>query len=302
MPTRKLTGKAPPFAVNKKAVIILAVVSSSVSADLVRLANAPSLILVFYRVLFAVLLMLPVVAVKNRKELLSLDKKTTLLCMLSGVFHGLHFVAFFEGLRYTSIASATILTSTEVFYVALALVFIFKEKLAPAAWLGIGAAFAGSAVIALSDSGGAGGGSVLKGDLLALLGGLLMAFYTLLGRTCRRSVSSNAYNFLVYLSAVVTVGLIALAVKLPFTGYGPVTLLCALGMTVFCTLLGHSLFNWGLKFVQASYISNAKLLSPVFATVIGIFLFGEYPSLWVVLGSALIIIGVAVYSNQISGQ
>ena len=53
----------------KKLVIVLGTVSISLSAIFARMASAPSIILVFYRMLFACVLLLPVVFVKCRDEL-----------------------------------------------------------------------------------------------------------------------------------------------------------------------------------------------------------------------------------------
>ena len=90
----------------------------------------------------------------------------------------------------------------------------------------------------------------------------------------------------------------ALAGGQPLTGWGPVNLLAGLGMAVFCTLLGHSVFSWGLKYLPPAFISTAKLLEPVFASVWGLFLFGERPGGLVLLGGAVILLGIALYSRE----
>ena len=66
-------------------------------------------------------------------------------------------------------------------------------------------------------------------------------------------------------------------------------------MAVFCTLLGHSVFSWGLKYLPASFVSTAKLLEPVFASVWGLLLFRERPTLPVLAGGAVVILGIVLY-------
>ena len=90
---------------------------------------------------------------------------------------------------------------------------------------------------------------------------------------------------------------IALGRRLPLTGHGAVNWLTALGMAVFCTLLGHSVFSWALRYLPPAFISTVKLLEPVFASVWGLCLFGERPGALTVLGGAVIIAGVALYSR-----
>lgn len=153
----------------------------------------------------------------------------------------------------------------------------------------------GSLLIALSDAGS--GDNILLGDLIALAGAACMAVYTMIGKVCRRSISTTTYTFLVYLSASVTVLIILLCSGTPVFGYEPVNWLTAAGMAVFCTLLGHSVFSWGLKYESAAFISTAKLLEPVFAAILGLLLFKEIPKNQVILGGSFVILGVYVYSH-----
>ena len=95
---------------------------------------------------------------------------------------------------------------------------------------------------------------------------------------------------------------VTLAGGTPLTGYGAVNALTALGMAVFCTLLGHSVFSWGLKYLPPAFISTVKLMEPVFASVWGLVLFAERPGLLTVLGGAVIICGIALYSRATDGE
>ena len=283
---------------NKKLIIILGVLFCSLSAIFGKFSASSPAVLVFYRMTMTVLISVPLTLAKNREELLSFRGKPLYLSALSGVFLGLHLVTYFDSLKYTSISSSSTLVSTEVFFVAFALVFIFKEKVSKKSWLGILVTFLGTCLIAAADFGG--GSNVIKGDLLALLACFLMSVYTLIGRYVRKSgVSTNTYTCIVYTAAAVTVALLTAVTGERAYPVSGVTLLCALGLTVFCTFLGHSIYSWGLKFVQASYISNAKMLNPVFSTIWGLVIFREVPGIFGILGSITVIAGVLIYSNNL---
>ena len=251
------------------------------------------MILVLYRVVLTLVLMLPSV-LRHRKEWLSLTKKEGLLCIASGAFLGLHFVTYFESVRQTSIAASVVLADTEVFFVALGSILFLHQKLTNKAWMAIILTFLGSVMVAFANTGG---GSHLYGNLLALVSALFMTFYTVIGSVCRRTLSTTIYTFLVYLAAGATVLLIAVAGGTPLFGYEPVNFLTALAMAVFCNLLGHSVFSWGLKYLPPSFISTAKLLEPVFASVWALLLFSEAPGLPVLLGGVVVILGIALYSR-----
>ena len=279
----------------KKLIVMLGVVGVSLSAIFVRLSDAPAMVLVFYRMLLAALVLVPAMFLRCREELKELTRRELLLSLLSGVFLGFHFICYFYAIRYTTIAAAVVLVDTEVFFVALASPFLFQKRVSKMGWLGIGLTFLGSILIAASGLGGS--GSALLGDGLALLGAAFVSVYTLIGTAVRKTRSTTVYTALVYTAGSVTVLLALLLTGIPVLGYGPKDYAAGLGLAVCCTLLGHSVFSWGLKYVAPAFVSTVKLLEPVFATILGILLFREIPGLWVVLGGILVILGVAWYSN-----
>jgi len=283
----------------KKLIIILGVVGVSISAPLIRLSTAPSMVLVFYRVTLAALLLFPAILLHGSPELRSIGRKDLALCLISGLFLGLHFSCYFEALRYTSIASAVALVDTEVFFVAFMMLFLFRERIPSRAWIGIVTTFAGSVVIALADAGS--GVNVLLGDLIALAGAACMAVYTMIGKACRQRITTTVYTFLVYLSAGITVLIILLCSGLPVVGYERINWFTALGMAVFCTLLGHSVFSWGLKYESAAFIATAKLLEPVFAGFLGVLLFREIPRPPVIIGGCVVVLGLFLYTRFSEG-
>lgn len=279
----------------KRLLVLLGVAGVSLSAVFVRWSTAPSLVLALYRMAFSALLLLPL-AFARRAEFRDLGRRELFLSLVSGAFLGAHFACYFESLRWTSIAAAVVLVDTEVLFVALASVLFLRKRLSRRAWTAVLLAFGGSVMVALAD--GSGGGSALRGNLFALAGSVCMAVYTMLGAVCRRRLSTTVYTTLVYSAAAAAVLAAALAGGQPLMGWGPVNLLAGLGMAVFCTLLGHSVFSWGLKYLPPAFISTAKLLEPVFASVWGLFLFKERPGGLVVLGGAAILLGIGLYSRE----
>lgn len=279
----------------KRLIVLLGVAGVSLSAILVRWSTAPSLILVLYRVGMAALLLAPAVLFRYREEWKGLTYREALLCIASGAFLGLHFTAYFAALDLTSIASAVVLVDTEVLFVALATVLVLGRKLSRQAWIAVLLAFGGSMLVAAGDISVS--AKALWGDMIALAGALCMAVYTMIGTVCRRRLTTTVYTFLVYAAAAVTVLVIALVQGMPLTGYGPINYATAFGMAVFCTLLGHSVFSWGLKYLPPAFIATVKLLEPVFAALWGLALFAEVPGWTVILGGAVVIGGVALYSH-----
>lgn len=282
----------------KKLIIILGVAGCSLSAILVRFSDASSTILVFYRMLFSVLLLLPVMLSGKIKEYKYVGKKHLFLCAISGLFLGAHFICYFEGLKHTSIASCVSLVDTEVFFVALGGTLFLKEKLSKKGWMCIFITFVGSIVVAAGDMTGGG----ILGDILALSGAVCSCIYTLIGRKVRTFMSTTAYTWIVYFFAGIVVFIVTMANGDYIVPISVRNVLAGLGLAVFCTLLGHSIFSWGLKYEKASFVSAAKLLEPFFSSVIGIFVFGEIPSFSSVLGGCMIILGIIFLCKQNAGK
>ncbi len=276
----------------KKLIILLGVVGVSMSSLLVRWSQAPSLTLVVYRMGFASVLLIPWVLLRQREELRHLTRRQLGLCLLSGAFLGFHFFAYFTSLNMTSIASSVVLVDTEVFWVALAMFLLTREKPGRLGAVGIVLAFCGSVAVALAD----GLSGSLSGDLVALAGAAFVSVYTVIGRLLRQELSTTVYTTLVYLSGSLTTMLAALITGVPLTGWGLRDVGIGLGLAVFCTLLGHSVFSWGLRYEKASYISTVKFLEPVFASLLGLFLLHEAPPMTTVLGGAVILLGVILCS------
>ena len=276
-----------------KIIAILGVIGLSFSSIFVRLADADSIVLAFYRMLFACILLLPVILKTSIKEIKQVPLTQLGLCLISGVCFGMHLRCAFLAFEMTSIAAATVLVNTEVFFVAIGGFLFGEDKIQMKQWIGIILAFLGSIIIAMGDAGG--GGSLLMGDLAAILGALLSTGYTLIGKKSRKYLSTNSYTGLVYLGAAITLALNLGIEKIPFTGYAPYNYLLALGLTLICTFLGHSIFSWCLKFESASYVSLVKLLEPVFASVMAFFIFSEIPPAVTLAGGILVIGGIAAY-------
>ena len=279
----------------KKLIMILGTVSIAMSAIFVRMSSAPSIVLVFYRMLFAVLILIPMLVIKFREEIKKLKIRDILWCACGGLFLGLHFTAFFESLKYTSIAASVVLVNMEAFIVSISLVLWCGEKIPRKGIFGIGAVFLGTVLIAVSDMGS--GSNVIFGDALALLGAFFASAYTLIGRSCRTHISTSVYTCFVYGFACLTVCVGMLFSGTPFTGYAMADYGAAFGMTIFCTFFGHSVYSWGLKYLSASYISTVKLMESFFSALFGFFIFGEVPAALVILGGVIAIGGVAAYSQ-----
>lgn len=276
--------------IHPKWIVIIGVLFVSFSSILIRLSNAPSLIIATYRLAITTLLVLPSFMMKGKGELSTFDRKSLLLSMFSGVFLAFHFATWITSIKYTSIASSTILVNTHSIFVVLATYLVLKDKVSRKALLSMGITIIGSIIIASGDFGV--GTNVFYGDMLAIMGAFFVAGYMIIGRMLRQKMSATLYTFVVYLSCTITLLLLDAVTSTQLYPYALREWFIFAGLAVFCTILGHSIFSWSLAYVKPTFLSTAVLGEPVFASLWAILLFGEIPSLWQVIGSAVILYGI----------
>ena len=276
--------------------IIIGVLGISLSSIFVKYSTAPSAVTAAFRLLWTVLFLTPVVLGKSavRKELMQLPGKLILLSCLSGLFLAIHFVLWFESLRHTSVASSTTIVCTEVIWVCLGFCLFLKGRLSIKAIAAIAVTLTGSGLIAYADSGS---GSQFYGDMLALLAAIAVAVYTLIGRVVRSRASTTVYTYMVYTACAAVLVVTCVIQGHQLFGCGPSPIIVGALLSLFSTILGHSIFSWCLKYFSPSFVSASKLCEPVAAAALAVFLFGEVPVPLQIIGGVLILGGVCWYSR-----
>ena len=279
----------------RRLIILFATLMLSVSAILTRYTDQNSMGLVFYRMFFSVLLTIPLVAfAKFRGNLGSIDLRRAGVCALSGIILALHFFTFFESLRFTSIASNLVFINTSVFFTAGIMFVFFGEKIPRKATGAIFLTFGGSVIIAVSDLGGS--NNEFWGDVLAIIGALLFSVYTIIGGKIRSNMTTIMYTFIVYIAATLTALVICMGGGGDITGFSTTDYLCSFGMAFFCTLLGQSLYSWGVKYESPTFMAVIGLGEPVFGAILGFVLLAEVPATLVLIGSIVVLAGMYLFS------
>ena len=278
--------------------LISGVLAISTGAVFARLADAPSLVIAAYRVGIATLVLLPIAWWKAKDDLKNLSSIDIVLTAASGFFLALHFAAWISSLSYTSVANSVLLVNTNPLWVGLLSPLISKEKIKITTFVGILLSILGAVIIGSENL--TIGSQALLGDLLALAGGICAAFYILLGRTLRRKVSLIAYISLCYGTAAAILWMMVFGMGLKFYGFSGQTITALLAMALIPQLIGHTSYNWALKWFSASTIAVSLLGEPIGATILAYFIFDEGLTWPKLIGGTLILsaIFIAAYSEK----
>jgi drug/metabolite transporter (DMT)-like permease len=114
-------------------------------------------------------------------------------------------------------------------------------------------------------------GMALWGDLMAILGAVLVTAYFLFGQSARKRLSLMTYTYIVYSIAVLVLLAYDVALQYPLLSYPGKDWLLFLALALFPTLLGHTLFNWVIKWVSTSVVSMSILGEPIAGVDPGVF-------------------------------
>lgn len=293
--------------------LVLGILAVSTAAIFIRYAQAeaPSLVIAAYRLSLAAFLIAPFALSRRRAELATLGRRDLLLALLSGFFLALHFAAWITSLEYTTVASSVVLVTTTPLWVALLSPLTLKEPLArPAAW-GLVLALVGGVIVGLSDTcawSSAGftcssfadmvAGQAFLGDAMALFGAIMAAAYLLIGRNLRGHLSLTSYVFIVYGMAALVLMLAVIASGQALSGYSPRAYLWFFLLAAIPQLIGHSIFNWALRYLSAAFVAISLLGEPVGSSILAYFLLDETPTLLKIFGAILILLGIFLASRE----
>jgi drug/metabolite transporter (DMT)-like permease len=208
----------------------------------------------------------------------------------SGVALGAHFGFWISSLDYTSVAASVVLVSTQPVFVAILAYLLFGERTSPLSFAGILAALAGTAVIAGDDSVGS---AAPLGNALALAGAVTVAVYVLIGRSSRTGgIGVLPYSVLVYSAAALSLLPVALILDVKLWGYSGETWFWLWAITLGPQIMGHTVFNWALRYVEASILSGTILAEPVVSALLAWLILAEKPGLPTIFGGAVVLLGL----------
>jgi drug/metabolite transporter (DMT)-like permease len=275
--------------------MLVSILAVSTASILIRWSNSPAVIIAMYRMILSVLMLLPFFIRNEGFERLSNVGTRNLLGLVAiGVVLAVHFASWITSLGLTSVASSVIFVHIDPIFVALISHFLLKDRINRRILAGILVSLVGVSIITLGDVGS--DGSNLTGDLLALLGGVMLGIYLLGGRYFRGHLDLTTYVTPVYTTAAVVLFLMSLAIEAPLTGYPAREYLLFFMIALVPMIFGHTLYNWALKYVSAPVVSVSLLGEPVGASILAMIFLNEVPTTQVLIGGVVTLVGILLSS------
>lgn len=293
--------------------LIVGILAVSTASIFIRFAQVeiPSLVIAAGRLTLASMVIAPFAVRSWQKHRVKLDGRTWGLITLAGIFLGMHFVTWITSLEYTSIASSVVLVTTAPLWVALLSPIFLKERISKWVVIGLIIALGGAIVVGIGGSCSIADGRItcqsggnwfsgrnFAGNALALLGAVLSGAYLMVGRSVRHRLSLPLYTAIVYgIASIVLIALLFIT-KTPVKGYAPASYAWVIALALVPQVIGHTAFNWALKYLSAAYVSIALLGEPIGTVVLAAIFLRENPAALELLGGVLILAGITLATQR----
>lgn len=269
----------------------LAILAVSTAAILIRLSNSHPITIAFFRMFFSSLLFLPLF-LRRKKELKKINFRLIIFIVLSGFSLGLHFASWIYSLQFTTVASSVVLVSSHPLLVLFLSDKLLGESVNKKAYYSVLLALIGVSLIVLGDLRVEEWNMI--GDFLALGGMIFLAIYLIIGRKVRKDLSTVTYVFLVYCLASFLLGFISFTFEIGFVVYSIREYVIFFSLALIPTLLGHSVYNWALRYLKPDLVSISLLGEPILSSILAAIIFIEFPPSLSLLGFLITIYGIYI--------
>jgi len=271
---------------------MLAMWSFNYVAGKTALRYFDGLTLAAFRIEIAALIFLPIYFLRRNRSVLTRSDVWTLSYL--GWLLCLNQLFFTVGLAYTTSGHSSMILAIGPILVLLLARAMKIETLTTAKIVGMALAFTGAVILAAENGFDLRRSPTLSGDLLTLLGTMSFTFYVVLSKKVARrydSIEMNAVNF--FASAVVLMPLTIVRGarfdwgSVPWQGWTGLLYMAAIS-----SVAAYTLFYWALRYMEASRVAAVNYFQPIGAILVAAFFLREVPTRHLLLGGALILLGV----------
>lgn len=270
----------------------------SIFPILVKLSLTPGLISAFYRMAFAVALLLPFVFITKKFTL----PKTNilLLAILCGVLFASDVAVWNIAIQTSSATQASLLTNLSPLWVGIISYVFLKTKPATNFWIGTAVALFGMAMLV-------GFKFFLELDfdtafLLAVLSGVLYSIYLLVSKKVLSQMDVLSFMTISLLASTVYLAAVCLWMNEPFSGFSDMGWYVLLIQAVVCQLLAWISISYATQHMRPTRVSLSLLGQAVLTSILAWLFLDEKITLHMIIGGLILLVGIRItfYTKTLS--
>ncbi len=277
------------------------------SAIFVKWANVPGPSSAFYRVFIAALVLIPVWAIRRRRDsgttsqsskpaLTAPSRRLVGFSIIAGVLFAADLALFNTSILMTSAANATLLGNNAPLVVALGGWAVFKLRPSASFWIGLTIATVGTLVIV--------GGDVIQhphlgmGDLYAVIASVCYGGYLMVVSRVREQVDTLTLVTITVSASAVALFFITLVLGMPLSGFSATSWASIIGLGLIAQLGGYLAITFALGHLPATLTSICLLIQAPLTALIAVPLLGESISTFQMLGGTLVLGGIYIVNRN----
>ena len=196
--------------------------------------------------------------------------------------------SFFVMLTYMPLADSVAISYVGPIFITVLAALILRERVGPRRWAAVAVGFVGAMVIMRP-----GLGIFHWAASLGLVTALCFALYAV---ATRMLIGRDSPYTTIFYTAVV--GAVVLSALVPFFWEAPTLRLW--GLMALLGLFGgvsHFMLIKAYEYAQASALAPYGYIDLIWATLFGLFVFGDFPDHWTVVGAAIVVGSGSIFST-----
>ncbi|MEO6177837.1 MAG: DMT family transporter [Flavobacterium circumlabens] len=278
--------------------LICGILCISIFPILIKLRLASGLISAFYRMFFAVTLLLPYVLLSKNFKLPTL--KFTLLAALCGILFASDVAVWNIAIQDSSATQASLLTNLSPLWVGLGSFFFLKVRPATNFWIGTIVSLLGMVTLV--------GFSFFlelnfdQAFLFAVLSGILYSIYLLVSKNVLSHVDVLSFMTISLLASSAYLGIICYALDESFTGFSNTGWFVFVLQAIICQLCAWLSISYATQHMRATRVSLSLLSQAVITSILAWLFLEEQITLQMVFGGIILLFGIRItfYDKTIS--
>jgi drug/metabolite transporter (DMT)-like permease len=278
--------------------LALAISGTAWSAIFVRWAGIPGAASGFYRVLIALVVLIPLRLFSRGTSRVAPGAGA--LALAGGAFFALDLALYNTAVLKTHAATAALLGNLTPIFVGLGTRLLYHRRPGRAFWTGLLLALAGCAAIVSGDATQHAGAQRISvmGDVLATVAALFFAGYLMTTERVRTGMDTLTFNVLAVAGSVLTLLAICVVDGEPLTGYTAKTWMALLGLGLFSQLGAYLALVYALGHLPATITSVGLLGQVPLTAALALVLLGEPLSAVKIVGGCVVLLGIYVVNRR----
>jgi drug/metabolite transporter (DMT)-like permease len=276
--------------------LIIATIAVSGASIFIRFCKSAAVVIAFWRLFLAVIFLMPFLTNKKIRNQFHpfINWKYQRIFLVSGFFLSLHFLSWFQSIKFTTVAVSVIVVNTSPIWVIVFSFLLFRETISKFQFIGLIIGLIGLFIITSPSNPTEFSETFHIGIILALIGAVMVTFYFIIGKRMRdhHTVPNIPYVLFVNFFCSFFLFIFSLLLNENILSFPLEDFIWFIALAIGPSLLGHALYTYAMKSLSAQTVSLTVIGESVGASLLGWIILNEILPPSTLIGGILVFIGI----------